>query len=63
MRTYNVIHMSMRDEEEVLGDSTLWAASNIERQIKSREDYAGFMASNGQTFNWVAFNGQASGFL
>ena len=49
----------MGDEEEFLGDSTLRAATNIKGKVESWEDYAGFMAANGQTFNWVPFNGQS----
>lgn len=48
--------MAMGDEEEVLSNSLLGAATNIKGQIKGWEDYASFMASNGQTLNWVSFN-------
>ena len=54
--TYNVIHVTMGDEEEVLAYSLLGAATNIKGQIEGWENDASFMASNGQTLNWVSFN-------
>lgn len=54
--TYNVIHMTMGDEKEVLAYGLLRAATNIEGQIESWENDASFMTSNGRALNWVSFN-------
>lgn len=37
-----LIHLGMGDEKEVLGDSILWAGTNIKGMVESLEDYAGF---------------------
>jgi len=56
--TNNVIHVSMGDQKEVLGNSPRWAATNIKGYFKCGEKYTCFMASNGQTPNLVSFNVQ-----
>ncbi len=41
-----MVHVGMGDAEEVLLYSLVGAATNIEGQIESWENYAGFVASN-----------------
>lgn len=54
--TYDVIHVSMGDEEEVVGDGTLRASSNVECYLERGEHYARLLASNGEPLHLIPFN-------
>lgn len=44
--THNVVHVGVGDAEEVVVDSVLGAAANVEGQFESGKHYAGFVACN-----------------
>lgn len=46
----------MRDEEEVLGDGTLRATTDIEGDFEFRDDDTGLMATNGDALEGVIVN-------
>lgn len=54
--TYDVIHVSMGDEEEVVGDGTLGASPNVECYLERGEHYARLLSSNGEPLHRIPFN-------
>lgn len=44
--TYDVIHVRVRDKEEVLRNCAMWATTNVESYPKRREYDAGLVPSN-----------------
>lgn len=43
---YDVIHVGVRDEEEVLGDCAVWATADVESYTKRREHDASLVTSD-----------------
>ena len=43
---YDVVHVGVGDEEEVLGDGALGASTDVESEVERGEDYTGLLPTD-----------------
>lgn len=51
-----MIHVSVGDEEEVVGDSSLGASPDVEGYLERGEHYACLLPSDGETLHLITFD-------